>query len=131
MGPSFPPLAEALDLGPSPYSPWLVESAALLGGEQAYRGAARLRTHFTGVTMRPSTIRRMPQATGATFRQLELVVAATVRATGTAPDVGPDVPLQLRLDGSLIPLRDEGWREVKVLAIGERAAGNGALTHLT
>lgn len=125
MGPSFPPLAEALNLGASHYSPWLMESAVRLGGEMPYRTAARLLTHFTGVAMHAATVRRLTEAAGTTLRQLELAFAATVRATGTVSDPPPDVPLQLSIDGSLVHLREEGWREVKLLAIGERGAGEG------
>jgi hypothetical protein len=41
-GAELSPLAEALDLGASHYSPWLVESAALLGSERTFQAAARL-----------------------------------------------------------------------------------------
>lgn len=125
MGPSFSPLAEALDLGPSPYSPWLGESAVRLGGETTFRAAARLLAHFTGVTMSAATVRRLTEAAGTTLRQRELAFTATVRETGTVPAPPPDVPLQLSIDGCLVHLRDEGWREVKVLAVGERAADTG------
>ncbi len=121
-----------MDLGPERYSPWLVASAVRLGGETTFRTAARLLTHFTGVTMSAAIVRRVTEAAGTALHQFEVAFAATVQATGTVPEPPPDVPLQLSLDGSLIHLRDEGWREVKLLAVGERpAAGTTALTALS
>jgi len=81
--------------------------------------------------MSPSTVRRATEATGAPRRQLELAFSATVQATGTVPDPPLAVPLQLSLDGSLVHLREEGWREVKLLAVGERSPTGEALTALS
>lgn len=122
MAPSFPPLAETLDLGPSGYSPWIVEGAVRLGANQAFGPAAELMQFFTGVTMSPSTLRRLTIAAGATMRQLALDVTATEWADGARAAVvaDADVPLQLSVDGSMVAVRDEGWREVKLAAIGER-----------
>jgi hypothetical protein len=120
-----------LDLGRSPYSPWLVASGVRLGGETTFRVAARLLTHFTGVAMSAATVRRLTEAAGITLHQHERAFAATVRETGTVPELPPDVPLQLSIDGSLVHLRDEGWREVKLLAVGERSADGGTLTALS
>lgn len=103
---------------------------ARLGGAGPFRAAACLLTHFTGVAMSAATVRRITQATGATMRQLELVFTDTVRATGTVPAPPPEVPLQVSIDGRLVHLRAEGWREVKVLAIGARGPRDG-LTALT
>lgn len=124
MGPSFSPLADALDLGPSGYSPWLVEGAVRLGAARAFAPAADLLRHFTGVTMHPATVRRLSEAAGGTMRQLELACteaawAAGAQATGEA---APTVPLQLSLDGSMVARIAEGWHEVKLAAIGERTA---------
>ncbi len=65
------------------------------------------------------------------MRQLELGFAETVRKTGTVPDPPPEVPLQLSIDGSLVHLREVGWREVKLLAIGHRQGREAGLTQLT
>lgn len=130
MGPIFSPLAEALDLGASGYSPWIVESAVRLGSAGAFAPAASLLHHFTGVTMSPSTLRRLTHDAGTTMHQLELACGEASRAADPDPATDPDVPLQLSVDGSMIALVDEGWREVKLMAIGERVAG-GTLAALT
>lgn len=131
MGPSFPPLAEALDLGASSYSPWIVESAVRLGSTGAFAPAASLLHHFTGVTMSPSTLRRLTHDAGATMRQMELAVADASHLDAPDTASAPEVPLQISVDGSMVALVDEGWREVKLMAIGERAAGDtlSALTY--
>lgn len=93
-----------------------------LGTAGAFAPAADLLRHFTGVAMSPATLRRLTIAAGATMRQLELRFAdEAVREAGDAKDV--DAPLQLSVDGSMIALVAEGWREVKLVAIGERRAG--------
>lgn len=95
-----------------------------------FASAAQLLQWFTGVTMSPATLRRLTIAAGTTMRQLELDFTATVRETGGVAEVVEDVPLQVSIDGSMVALVDEGWREVKVLALGNRAA-TGPLTDLT
>jgi hypothetical protein len=102
-----------------------------VGTDRAFAPAADLLRHFTGVPMHPSTVRRLTVAAGATMRQLELACTEAAWADGAHADADadPDVPVQLSVDGSMVALVGEGWREVKLAAIGERAAG--ALTALT
>lgn len=94
-----------------------------LGSVVPFAQAASLLAVFTGVTMSAATIRRLTLAAGEAVRQLDL---ATTDALWTGATVATPsdrvVPLQLSLDGSLVHVRDEGWREVKVLAVGERTA---------
>lgn len=104
-----------------------------LGTAVPFAPAAALLRHFTGVAMSPATVRRLTSAAGATMRQLERAVTAAVWAHGGHAVAAADavaVPLQLSVDGSMVALVDEGWREVKRAAIGERRAP-GALTALT
>jgi hypothetical protein len=101
------------------------------GGACSFRTAARLVERFTGVRIGASTARRTALATGATMRALEMAEATTVRETGGMEPRSPDVPLHVSMDGSLIRLRDDGWREGKLLAIGERSPDGGSLTHLS
>lgn len=105
-----------LDLGPSGYSPWIIEGAVRLGAERAFAPAAALLQHFTGVTMHPATLRRLTLAAGATMRQLELDFIAALPLEGSPVVAGP---VQVSVDGSMVPLLD-GWHEVKLVAIGAR-----------
>lgn len=107
-----------------------------LGASRAFAPAAELLAHFTGVAMSAATLRRLTEAAGRTMRQLELTFTAQVwageepAAATVPPTVAGAPPLQLSLDGSMVHLREEGWREVKLAAIGERtAAGLAALTY--
>ncbi len=114
-------------MGASGYSPWIVEGAVRVGAERPFAPAAALLQHFTGVSMSPATVRRLTIATGTTMRQVELDFVAAIPVGG---DTEPaQAPLQLSLDGSMVPLLD-GWHEVKLLAIGERQA-DGPLTALS
>lgn len=101
-----------------------------LGRDQPFDRAAATLARFTGVSMAPATVRRLTLAAGDTVRQLELAVTdALWRGERPCPPAEAMPPLQVSLDGSLVQIRDEGWREVKVLAIGERTADG--LTGLT
>jgi len=130
VAPGFSPLAEALDLGASGYSPWIVEGAVRLGADRPFALAASLLQHFTGVTLSPATLRRLTIAAGATVRQLELAFVDAVPTGGDAAAADDDVPLQMSVDGSMVALIGEGWREVKLVAIGERGEA-GPLTALS
>lgn len=123
MGPSFSPLAEALDLGADALSPWLRELAVRLGAELPFATAAELLQRCTGTRVSPATIRRLTQASGAVLRQLELDFTGRV-AAGTAPaSPAAHDPVQLSVDGSMVPLLGGEWREVRLAAIGQLRRG--------
>ena len=116
-------------MGPSGYSPWLVEGAVRLGADRPFAPASAVLQHFTGVTMPPATLRRLTIAAGTTLRQLELAHSAAAWAGQEPVDPVADVPRQLSVDGSMVPLTD-GWHEVKLAAIGERRGdGLAALSY--
>lgn len=94
--------------------------------DRPFTPAASLLAHFTGVTMHPSTVRRLTVEAGATMRQLEL---AFVDAIPVGGGEAATTPMQISMDGSMVRLVD-GWREVKLVAIGERA-GADTLTALS
>lgn len=100
-----------------------------LGADRPFAPAAALLRHFTGVTMHPSTVRRLTSAAGTTMRQLELAWTDAMWADAAHADTeAADVPLQVSVDGSMVPLAD-GWHEVKLAAIGARTGD--ALTALS
>jgi hypothetical protein len=117
--PGFFPLAEALDLGPEQCSPWLLERAVRLGAELPFATAADVLALMTGSQLSASTIRRATIASGTVMRQLDLAFSAAVEAGTVAAPPGPTERLQLSLDGSMVPLVQGEWREVRLLAIGE------------
>ena len=132
MGPSFSPLTEALDLGPSGYSPWIVEGAVRLGAHDAFAPATALLAHFTGVAMSAATLRRLTIGAGTAVHQLELAASAAAWAHPAPATAAPDadLPLQVSVDGSMVAVLDAGWREVKLAAIGTRQP-NAPLTALS
>jgi hypothetical protein len=69
--------------------------------------------------MSAAPLRRLTIGAGTTVRQLELAVSETAWADA-APAATATVPLQVSIDGSMVHVRDEGWREVKLAAIGAR-----------
>lgn len=117
MGPGFSPLAEALDLGPEGVSPWLLERAVRLGAELPFATAAAVLTLLTGAHVSASTIRRATLASGVAVRQLEVAFCAAVEAGTAAPPV-PTTPLQVSVDGSMVPLVHGVWQEVRLATFG-------------
>lgn len=107
-----------MDLGPEAVSPWLREGMVRLGATVPFAQAADLLRHFTGTTLSPSTLRRTTVAAGTVMRHLAADLTASV-AAGTAPVPPPPAsPMQLSVDGSLLRIVGEGWREVRVASIG-------------
>lgn len=93
-----------------------------VGAMGPFGPAAALLAHFTGVVMSPATLRRLTETAGTTMHQLALTEATAAQETVAPATETPAVPLQLSVDGSLIHVRAEGWREVKLAAVGERTA---------
>lgn len=115
MGPGFSPLAERLDLGPGSASPWLQQGMSWLGAEVPYGRATQLFAHFTGSTLSRATVRRTTVATAQAVQQL---AAVTPAAVGAAPGSPPVLPMQLGVDGSMLAIIGEGWREARVASLG-------------
>ena len=107
-----------MGLLPGHLTPWLAESAVLLGADEPFAAAGRKLAHFTGTTLSEATVRRLSEAAGAAWVQLDLAEVARLEADPTvAPPVG--APLQqVSVDGVFVPLVGGEWREVKVLAVG-------------
>lgn len=101
-----------------------------LGAELPFAAAADLLARCTGTRISAATVRRLTVAGGQTLRQLELDFTATVEAGTAAAAAAPREPLQLSVDGSMVPLVGGEWREVRVAAIG-RLAGWGAAPRAT
>lgn len=91
-GAELSPLAEALDLGPSRYSSWIVEGAVRLGMAGPFAPAARLLAWFTGVTMSPATRRRRTIAAGTAIsggRTLDVILQAQTSLLAMAEYLRP------------------------------------------
>lgn len=102
-------------------TPWLVAGLVRLGTSAPFAEAAGLLAHFTGTTVSEASARRVTEAAGTAWVQLELAAVARLEAdpVGTARDAPPGPPVQqLSVDGVLVPLVGGAWAEVKTLAIG-------------
>jgi len=110
-----------LGLLPGQLTPWLVAGLVRLGTSAPFAEAAGILAHFTGTTVSEATARRVTEAAGAAWVQLELAAVARLeadpRGTAMTAPAGPPVQ-QLSVDGVLVPLVGGVWAEVKTLAIG-------------
>ena len=116
---------------PGGLTPWLAEGVVRLGASAPFGEACRLLAHFTGTTVAEATARRLTEAAGAAWVQLELAATARLEETGVAEDaaaVAADVQ-QVSADGVFAPLVGGEWREVKLLTVGDVAVtGDGVRT---
>jgi hypothetical protein len=119
-----------LALVPGNLTPWLAEGLVRLGTQAPFGEACRTLAHFTGTTVAEATARRLTEAAGAAWVQLEL--AATTRreadpggAAASAPHAG-DVQ-QVSVDGVLAPTVGGEWHEVKLATIGDVVAEGEAV----
>lgn len=132
VGPGFSPLAERLALVPGHLSPAMAHLAVQFGTHLPFAAAARLLSAACGTRVPHDTVRRLTERAGAVWWQLELEMVHAVetaaldpRAAPVAvPDqqvVTPERPVQLSIDGAMVPLVRGEWAEVRTLVIGEVA----------
>lgn len=117
MAPGIPPLDEVLALGPSQFSPRLVEWTVLFGTLLPFQVAARLLTLVSGVPLSAETVRRLTERSGAAGVLLETRDVDRIERELPDPVPGPAVQ-QLSVDGAMVSMVDGSWTEVKTLAIG-------------
>ena len=122
----FFPLDKALRLVDHYCSPGMISQALRIGAEiPSFRRAAKLFSELTQVPLSKSTLQRMSQAYGSVVDDERSAEAtAMVRVPSRDDEVHwrkvpePDSPMMnVSSDGTMIHLRDEGWKEVKTVAI--------------
>jgi hypothetical protein len=133
VAPGFFPLDEELALVPGSLTPWLVEGLVRAGTTTPFGEACRTLAHFTGTRVAEATARRLTEAAGAAWVQLEL--AATTRLeTDPGAEAVPSPTgaiQQVSVDGVFAPLVGGEFREVKLVTIGEVVGDAGAAIHTT
>jgi hypothetical protein len=113
---------------PGSLTPWLAEGLVRLGTSTPFGEACRLLAHFTGTTVAEATARRLTEAAGAAWVQLELAATARLEETGVAEDAAAvGAVQQLSVDGVFVPLVAGEWREAKLAAIGDVGADAGGV----
>ncbi|MEA2527380.1 MAG: hypothetical protein QOF01_4428 [Thermomicrobiales bacterium] len=119
---------------PGGLTPWLADGLARLGTTEPFGAACRLLAHFTGTRVAEATARRLTEAAGAAWVQLELAATARLEAdpggAGAASPSGGDIQ-QLSVDGVFAPIVGGEWREVKLVTIGEIEGEAGEHVHTT
>jgi hypothetical protein len=129
VGPGFSPLAEHLALVPGHLSPALAALAVRFGLSGPFERAATLLTAACGTRISADTVRRLTEAAGNAWWQLELTLVTDLETAAhtpfAAPVVVPDAqalpPGQaaiLELDGAMVPLVGGEWAEARTLVIG-------------
>ena len=122
----FSPLDEALKLVDHYCSPGMISQALRTGAEiPSFRRAAKLFSELTQVPLSKSTLQRMSQEYGSVADEERSEEAtAMVRVPSREEEIhGREVPepdspmMNVSSDGAMIHLRDEGWKEVKTVAI--------------
>ena len=78
-----------------------------------YARATALFAHFTGSTFSRSTVRRTTVATAQAVQRLTAIPAGS-----GSPGPPPILPMQVSVDGSMLAILGEGWREVRVASLG-------------
>jgi hypothetical protein len=122
----FFPLDEQLRLGEHSWTPATIREVVALGSEIAsYRRAAKRFVALTQVPLSKSSLGRLVKECGG---QVVVQQAAEAEATVKAPERGEEIVwrqlpepdsevMAISLDGVLINIRGEGWKEVKVVSI--------------
>jgi hypothetical protein len=122
----FFPLDHRLKLGKHVWSPQTIGQAVRLGTEIAsYERASRFLQELTGVSFSKSSLQRLTVelGTAATLREAQVARAMTQvpsreeEVLWRKPPQPPSETISVSADGVMIHLRQEGWKEVKVMSV--------------
>ncbi len=108
-------------MGLGAWSEGVIQDAAELGALMPYDRASHTYNRLTGVSISATSVRRIVDAEGTRWADVEQQAAETAwkppeKEAVPAPRerVAPDSPrMNVSLDGTFINVRDEGWKEVK------------------
>lgn len=119
----FSPLDTELELLPGEYTPLLHERLVEVGNlVPSFGKGATLFQAFTGTRACEATVRRYTERAGEVLRELEATASAAVGEDGAPGAAG----LVISVDGAMVHIRGEGWKEARTLAIAEVAAAPSA-----
>ena len=114
---AFFPLDDELQLLPGHLTPSLQEHLTRLSTWMPFQRAAKEFHWFTHVTVSEPLTRRLAEAAGAAY--VEVQTAEVERLERTTPEPPPGPPVQLvSVDGAMVPLVHGKWTEVKTLVVG-------------
>lgn len=122
----FFPLDNQLELIERHWSQGLVRQAVWLSGLVAYEQAETILQEIGQVNISRNSIWRQSQAWGAKLRAVEQAEreranALPVKWEPPCRSIEPDRRMGVAMDGTMIHIREEGWKELKVGTIFEVA----------
>lgn len=114
-GAGFFPLSERLALLPGTLSPAIAALVVQFGLELPFERASVLLAAATGVRVSAATVRRMTEAAGVVWRQLEWELVSALEAEALDPagasvpipeadPIAPETVAQVSMDGAMVPL---------------------------
>jgi hypothetical protein len=123
--PGFFPLDEQLALLPGQFSPTLQAMLVRLSAWMPFAQAAAFLHDFAHVSVSEGSAQRLTYAAGSALVLQQ--TQATQQILRDLPLVPvPSEPLQVSIDGAMVPLVGGEWAEVKTLAIGQVTRRPGA-----
>jgi hypothetical protein len=116
--PDFSPLDEALGLGRGSWSEGVVKQAVWVAGKESYREAAETLRRLGGINMSSRSVWRCTQQWGqrlCDWQQAEVTRSNAVpsRDEPQRGETKHDMPMGVSIDGWMVHIRGEGWKEVK------------------
>jgi hypothetical protein len=121
----FSPLDAQLALLPGQYSPTIQAMLVRLSAWMPFAQAAAFLRDFAHVTVSEGTAQRRSTAAGTTAVVQQTLAAQQILDTLPLVPV-PAAPMQVSIDGAMVPLVGGEWAEVKTMAIGRVTARPGA-----
>ncbi len=123
----FSPLDEQLQLGKHSWTPQTVEQALRLGVEIAsYERAATAFVDISGVSLSKSSLQQLVDEYGGALVEAQAAEAEAMVKPPTKEEVEVEwrqIPepasetMSVSHDGVMVNLRDEGWKEVKMVSV--------------
>ncbi len=115
---------------PGTLSPAIAALVVQFGLELPFERASVLLAAATGVRVSAATVRRMTEAAGVVWRQLEWELVSALEAEALDPagasvpipeadPIAPETVAQVSMDGAMVPLVGGEWAEVRTLAVGQ------------
>ena len=115
---SFFPLDEELELPCGNLTPYTQECLVRLGAWMPFGRAVELLKDMLGVQISPAQVRRLTEAAGAAYVEVQTREADRIEREAPLAPAGGEKSL-ISVDGAMVPLREGEWAEVKTLVIGE------------
>ena len=122
MDRAFSPLDATLKLTDRQWSESVSELAVWVGGQVSFELASEILERVGGIKLSAASIWRDVQKWGQALVELEAVECQRANATPGREEIIPGTPVSqqrkgVAIDGWLVHIREEGWKEVKLGAV--------------